>query len=208
MESEHDDAVSHLGGLALGQVLEDLGVVGNESDLQRMGLGGSKASSNVLDRKSIYRNDFDDDLEAAASRDDDGDGRFQTATPARDGGDVSSMQRHAYEGTRPHIRGESDDFDDAESETKVPPQRAATQGAPMSPRSEAKLLFPDIEPGAILNFTDMFATRSSKRRRLVGKQLQRGYYCCHRMLTCSSASVPRAAARGCLRSGRAVCPWH
>ena len=40
MDVEPDDAVSHLEGLALGQVLEELGVVGSESDLRRIGLGG------------------------------------------------------------------------------------------------------------------------------------------------------------------------
>ena len=69
MDSAQEDAVTHLGGLALGQVLQDLGVVGNDSDLQRLGLGGSKAAAKALDRDQIYRNDFDEELDEAAKED-------------------------------------------------------------------------------------------------------------------------------------------
>ena len=64
MDIEQDDAVSQLGGLALGQVLQDLGVVGADSDLSRIGLGSKKtATTPALHREEIYRNDFDDDAD-------------------------------------------------------------------------------------------------------------------------------------------------
>ena len=78
MDSEHDDAVSQLGGLALGQVLQDMGIVSADSDLSRIGLGSKRsANAQALHRDEIYRNDFDDGKEEEGKDDeedeDDGD---------------------------------------------------------------------------------------------------------------------------------------
>ena len=59
MDAEQDDAILRLGGLALGQVLEDLGVVGAESDLQRIGLSGPKSNATPLNKEEIYRGTTD-----------------------------------------------------------------------------------------------------------------------------------------------------
>ena len=108
MDVEPDDAASQLGGLALGQVLEDLGVVSGDSDLSRIGLGGSSSSAaHVLKRDEIYRQDFDDDADdladdEAAADEDDGKA-VHLAAP--------QSVRLLRDGTK-LVRGEDDDFAD------------------------------------------------------------------------------------------------
>lgn len=176
MDTEHDEAVSQLGGLALGQLLEDLGVVNADSDLSRIGLGSSKVTSaQALKRDEIYRNDFDDEAEDEV-RDEAMEDEEEKAEPSEP---VSSSIRPLRHGTF-KVRGEDDDFADEEEREPAPakePQQE-TITAPktekmaeqvLSPRSEALKLFPDFQPGKILDFTEMFGTRSLKRRKLVGK---------------------------------------
>lgn len=176
MDSEHDDAVSQLGGLALGQLLEDLGVVNADSDLSRIGLGSSKAASaQALKRDEIYRNDFDDEAEEEV-RDEEMEEEEEKVQPPDS---ATSSIRPLRHGTF-KVRGEEDDFADEEDETpaptKVPEPEASVAPVPekvveqvLSPRSEALKLFPDFQPGQILDFTEMFGTRSLKRRKMVGK---------------------------------------
>lgn len=158
MDVEPDDAASQLGGLALGQVLEDLGVVSGDSDLSRIGLGGSSSSAaHVLKRDEIYRQDFDDDADdladdEAAADEDDGKA-VHLAAP--------QSVRLLRDGTKLE-RGEDDDFADEEEE-------AAPAEPPLSPRSEALRVFPDFKPGTLLDFTEMFGTRSLKRRKMLGR---------------------------------------
>lgn len=172
MDSEHDDAVSQLGGLALGQVLEDLGVVTQDSDLSRMGLGSAKsASSQGLKRTEIYRNDFDDDADDDIREDEDSAAE-EEAAPAPTVRENVPKRREKVK-----VRGEDDDFADesdaAEDAEPTPPAPEAAEQhdapAPLSPRSEALKLFPNFQPGTILDFTEMFGTRSQKRRKLVGR---------------------------------------
>ena len=186
MDSEHDDAISQLGGLALGQVLEDLGVVTADSDLRRIGLGGSKtAASQALKRDEIYRNDFDDELED--------DGKEEEDIEAAEEDTSAHPEAAPSSGIRPlrhgkfKVRGEDDDFadeDDDYDEVSTAPasQEASTTlpvsskdvvmeepQAPLSPRTEALHLFPDFKAGTVLDFTELFGTRSQKRRRLIGR---------------------------------------
>ncbi|WFD06705.1 hypothetical protein MVES1_002059 [Malassezia vespertilionis] len=172
MEPEPDDAVTQLEGLALGQVLEDLGIVGNESDLRRIGLGASKAQTNhALNKDEIYRDDFDEDAVEDVQEDaemEEADGN--TKTPIEQNG-VQPL-RHA----KAPIRGEDDDFaDEEEEEEPAPPADVeissplGSKNSPISPRKEALQLFPDFKPGVVLNHTDLFGTQSLKRRRLVSK---------------------------------------
>ena len=164
MDSAQEDAVTHLGGLALGQVLQDLGVVGNDSDLQRLGLGGSKAAAKALDRDQIYRNDFDEELDEAAKED-------EAADEAEMRADAQQQAAASLVPSGGHyaIRGEDDEFDEEDEAPAAAPQ---VKPAPVSPREEARMLFPDFKPGTVLDFTELFATRSQKRRKLTGKPLE------------------------------------
>lgn len=174
MDSEHDDAVSQLGGLALGQVLQDMGIVTADSDLSRIGLGSKKsANAQALHRDEIYRNDFDDGKEGEEEKVDEEDEEDELAedeAAAKDNG-VRPLRREKIK-----VRGEDDDFadeeeeNDKEEEKEEPQKKHASQAAPlMSPRSEARHMFPDFQQGTLLDFTELFATRSLKRRKLIGK---------------------------------------
>lgn len=170
MEVEHDDAVSHLEGLALGQVLEDLGVVGNQSDLRHIGLGSKASTAQALNKDEIYRNDFDDDAVVEVPEDDD-----EAEEEKQDDAPTSRPLRHSMM----KIRGEDDDFADEDEEEQeqvapAPPPAPAVEEVrektpPLSPRQEALKIFPDFAPGKVLNYTDLFVTPSQKRRRLQGK---------------------------------------
>ncbi|WFD43991.1 hypothetical protein MPSI1_002656 [Malassezia psittaci] len=176
MDVEPDDAVSHLEGLALGQVLEDLGVVGSDSDLRRIGLGGKKdATAQVIDKHEIYRDDFvDDTLNEPQAEDEDDDESVADLQDSKSS--IYRPLRHASH----KIRGEDEDFDDDKSdespakvsqneESSVPSLPVASQmptAPPMSPRTEARMIFPDFEPGKVLDYTELFVTPAQKRRRL------------------------------------------
>lgn len=177
MDAEHDDTVSHLEGLALGQVLEDLGVVGGESDLRRIGLGGKKdASAQVLKKDEIYRDDFEDD---GADDAPDEEAASDVDEPARPAAPSARPLRHMAH----KIRGEDDDFADEDEDEAAPapavpaapPAPEAVEAVPrpnspvLSPREEARRLFPDFAPGKVLDYTELFVTPSQKRRRLLGK---------------------------------------
>lgn len=175
MDSEHDDAVSQLGGLALGQLLEDLGVVNADSDLSRIGLGSSKAvSAQALKRDEIYRNDFDDEAEDEGRIEEMEEDDEKVEHPASSSVSIRPLRGGAFK-----VRGEEDDFADEESPAPASvqaPEPASSvpsiDKAPepvLSPRSEALKLFPDFQPGQILDFTEMFGTRSLKRRKMIGK---------------------------------------
>ena len=113
MDIEQDDAVSQLGGLALGQVLQDLGVVGADSDLSRIGLGSKKtATTPALHREEIYRNDFDDDADddiklGPVGQDDEDDTIMEDVTNLR----KTPVNREPGRGTF-LVRGEEEDFAD------------------------------------------------------------------------------------------------
>ena len=203
MDIEQDDAVTQLGGLALGQVLQDLGVVGADSDLSRIGLGSKKtATTPALHREEIYRNDFDDDADddiklGPVGQDDEDDTIMEDVTNLR----KTPVNREPGRG-KFLVRGEEEDFADEDEEdhqegdarkgmvqlatvpTTQPPlnktdELVAPKSAlpyqqqqaepPMSPTTEARMLFPDFQPGKLLDFTELFGTRSLKRRKLIGR---------------------------------------
>lgn len=180
MDVEQDDAVLRLGGLALGQVLEDLGVIGADSDLQRIGLSGTKAGSSALNKDEIYRGDYDDELEDEAARDENEANEDELAAdesqPPPPKVTVPRIKRNT-------VRGEDDDFDEDDDDAEIPEPASAPAPVPApapepepivvpqpeSPRQEARKMFPDFKPGTILDFTELFATRSQKRRKLGAK---------------------------------------
>ena len=171
MDSEHDDAVSQLGGLALGQVLQDMGIVSADSDLSRIGLGSKRsANAQALHRDEIYRNDFDDGKEEEG-KDDEED---EEDDLAEDEAAAKAENTRSLRREKVKVRGEDDDFADEEENdqegSEEQQKQQATHAAPlMSPRTEARHMFPDFQQGTLLDLTELFATRSLKRRKLVGK---------------------------------------
>lgn len=176
MDSEHDDAISQLGGLALGQVLQDLGVVGADSDLSRIGFGSKKTTTaQALNRDEIYRNDFEEGGDG-----EDGVGEDQEEDDDDLAEEVQTKLENVPRGRREKIkvRGEEDDFADEEKEEEeaaapTTPFESTPPSLSLSPRSEARNMFPDFREGTVLDFTELFGTRSQKRRKLVGKLPQR-----------------------------------
>lgn len=175
MDAEQDDAILRLGGLALGQVLEDLGVVGAESDLQRIGLSGPKTNAAPLNKEEIYRGDYDDELEEEATREENEAHEDELAADESQPAQKSAVPRIK----RNTVRGEDDDFDEDEEMPDPEPTRVTAPTPapepepepvaappPMSPCQEARTLFPDFAAGTILDFTELFATRSLKRRKM------------------------------------------
>ncbi|KAN0060320.1 hypothetical protein ACQY0O_007649 [Thecaphora frezii] len=268
---DEQNAASHLGGLALGNVLRDLGIEGEQSDLQRLGIA---SASTVLKSEEIYNENFDED-----DQDDDAAsgilGRSGKANGAkdweqevddemqreldqeRDSEERAALDRYYRQGmaqlSRPatRLRGEDDDFDEDESseedvplslqqrqnhhqqslpastatsqsyEPQTPPLPPYDSGGvriktendedtgtslfslpipaaapsivlptgarsfmpptspppepparPMVDMDEVRRLFPDFEPDKVLNFTDLFATRPAKKRKLAAKPTQ------------------------------------
>ena len=143
MDSEHDDAVSQLGGLALGQVLQDMGIVSADSDLSRIGLGSKRsANAQALHRDEIYRNDFDDGKEEEG-KDDEED---EEDDLAEDEAAAKAENTRSLRREKVKVRGEDDDFADEEEndkeESQEPEKQQTTHVAPlMSPRSEARHMF-------------------------------------------------------------------
>lgn len=115
MEDE-SGAISQLGSLALGNLLQDLGIEA-EAGIDRLGLGPKP--STAIDRDAIYNEQYEDD-------DDDDLARMHTAGQEDDDDRRLAQENQALQqrylakglaaigasGNRPSIRGETDDFDD------------------------------------------------------------------------------------------------
>lgn len=123
MEDE-SNAVSQLGSLALGNLLQEIGVE-SEAGMDRLGLGPKASSS--LARDQIYNDRFEDDDDdelqmMAANRDDLGD---EEAEQTRRQEEERNRQQDRYfakgmssigQPVKATIRGETDDFDEDEDE--------------------------------------------------------------------------------------------
>ena len=142
MDVEQDDAVLRLGGLALGQVLEDLGVIGADSDLQRIGLSGTKAGSSALNKDEIYRGDYDDELEDEAARDENEANEDELAA---DESQPPSPKVTVPRIKRNTVRGEDDDFDEDDDDAEIPEPASAPAPVPAPAPEPEPIVVPQPE---------------------------------------------------------------
>lgn len=185
-------AINQLGGFALGNLLSDLGVEGGQpADMQRLGLGGGSAG---FEQNQIYKEEYADDDDEELARYGLGRGEDGASDAGRGGetdgrADMDRYYRQGMEQVGPsagHVRGEVDDFDDEDNdadaggdaeELEMPrfkeepwahgPLEALRAESP--PRRDVKEIWPGFEHDAVLNFTELFASRPAKRRRLVNR---------------------------------------
>ncbi|CAO1633899.1 unnamed protein product [Parajaminaea phylloscopi] len=146
MEDE-SNAVSQLGSLALGNLLQEIGVE-SEAGMDRLGLGPKASSS--LARDQIYNERFEDDDDdelqlMGTAREDEDDVRLREQEEER----KRQQERYYAKGlaslgqsSRAAVRGETDDFDDDdddddddEDEKPLPQRRQST---PLLPRPMIK----------------------------------------------------------------------
>ncbi|CAO1632126.1 unnamed protein product [Jaminaea pallidilutea] len=117
---DESSAVSQLGSLALGNLLQEIGVHSGEDGMDRLGIGGSgsKTSQSALGREQIYNEKYEDD-------DDDELNRMSGRGGAEDDRQAHDQQQSLQDryfakglasmGTsKAAVRGETDDFDDDE----------------------------------------------------------------------------------------------
>ncbi|SJX60806.1 related to TAF1-TFIID subunit (TBP-associated factor), 145 kD [Sporisorium reilianum f. sp. reilianum] len=148
MEDEQNAAL-HLGGLALGNVLRDLGI-DEHSDLERLGIA---SGSGRIKQEDIYNDRFaddDDDLGDAYRRNGSSTKDWETEVDdemrrelasERDSEERAELDRYYRQGLaqleqpRAPLRGEDDDFDEDDSDdeddvplSQQPPQQSQTNG--------------------------------------------------------------------------------
>lgn len=135
MEDEQNAAL-HLGGLALGNVLRDLGIdEQHQSDLERLGIA---SGSGRIKQEDIYNDRFaddDDDLGDAYRQNGSSSKDWETEVDdemrreladERDSQERQELDRYYRQGLaqleqpRAPLRGEDDDFDDEDSDDEVP----------------------------------------------------------------------------------------
>lgn len=135
MEDEQNAAL-HLGGLALGNVLRDLGIdEQHQSDLERLGIA---SGSGRIKQEDIYNDRFaddDDDLGDSYRRNGSSTKDWETEVDdemrrelasERDSEERAELDRYYRQGLaqleqpRAPLRGEDDDFDDSDEEEDVP----------------------------------------------------------------------------------------
>jgi hypothetical protein len=185
MEDERG-AISQLGDLALGNLLNDLGVSSHPSQVGSVVGGAASSKSQILEQDQIYNDRYEDD-------------DFDMGELPEDGsyeGDVYKVQNQASQdryyrmgmqemnkaSTMGRVRGEVDDFDDEEEEEdkgdssiiKVKKEDTPSSSelrTPTPPPREVDVTeyWPGFEQGRILNFTDLFIAPAQKRRRLVDR---------------------------------------
>ncbi|SPO20439.1 related to TAF1 - TFIID subunit (TBP-associated factor), 145 kD [Ustilago trichophora] len=149
MEDEQNAAL-HLGGLALGNVLRDLGIdEQHQSDLERLGIA---SGSGRIKQEDIYNDRFaddDDDLDHAYRRNGSSTKDWETEVDdemrrelasERDSEERAELDRYYRQGLaqleqpRAPLRGEDDDFDDDDSDDDedVPLSQHQPRQAPAS----------------------------------------------------------------------------
>lgn len=182
MEDE-GGAISQLGNLALGNLLNDLGV--NASQVGSVVGGTASSRAQILEQDQIYNDRYeDDDFDMGELPD---DGSYED--DAYKGQNQASQDRYYRLGlqemhkasTLGRVRGEVDDFDDDDDGIKgdgsvvkikkedTPSSPELRTPTPPPTEADATEYWPGFEQGKILDFTDLFTALPQKRRKLVDR---------------------------------------
>ncbi|CAD6884023.1 unnamed protein product [Tilletia caries] len=190
-----DGAVRELDGLALGNILVELGI-DDGSGSQGLSQVGLASNRNGLDRDQIYNDKYADDDEGygrAAGNDYERevDEELQQDAAAGRGAGLERYFRKGLESLQPartQVRGEVGYDDEEEEEAQIHGQAAVEAGrapadsyedrAPAATAQRERVqaqpepivkdvhsLWPTFQPGVVLNFTDLFFEPPLKRRK-------------------------------------------
>lgn len=191
MEDE-GGAISQLGNLALGNLLTNLGVSSDASNVHSV-VGGAQqpTSHQLLEQDQIYNDRYeDDDSDMGDLPDDRRSGDEEEAVlQAR-----ANQERYFRMGmtemsktSMGRVRGEVDDFDDEadadgeadrsmvrvkeEKSEETHSSRIVRTPSPPPAKVDVRDYWPGFEKGRVLDFTELFTNPPQKRRKLVDRGL-------------------------------------